>query len=136
MLSLAGKRPARLGVHHARLSPCPPKPNCVCSDDSAGGHAVTPFALSAPPAQAWAAARNAVLALPRTRIVAEQPDYLHAECTSAVFGFVDDLELHLRAADGIIALRSASRLGYRDFGVNRKRVERLRVALRDAGAIG
>ena len=59
----------------------------------------------------------------------ETDDYLHAECRSALFGFVDDLELHLRASDGIIAVRSASRLGYGDLGVNRRRVESLRSAL-------
>ncbi len=85
--------------------------------------------LDAPPEQAWPAARAAVLSLPRTQIVAESGEYLHAECSSAVFGFVDDLELQLRPQSGLIAVRSASRLGYRDFGVNRKRVEKLRAAL-------
>ncbi len=56
-------------------------------------------------------------------------DYLHAECSSAVFGFVDDLELHLRPAEKLIAVRSASRVGHSDFGVNRKRVEQLRSLL-------
>jgi uncharacterized protein (DUF1499 family) len=85
--------------------------------------------LDAPPEQVWPAVRAAVLSLPRTQIVAESGDYLHAECSSAVFGFVDDLELHLRPQGGLIAVRSASRLGYRDFGVNRKRVEKLRAVL-------
>ncbi len=67
--------------------------------------------------------------MPRTRIVTESPEYLHAECRSSVFGFVDDLELQLRPSDGIIAVRSASRLGHSDFGVNRKRIETLRNAL-------
>jgi uncharacterized protein (DUF1499 family) len=65
--------------------------------------------------------------------VFESDDYLHAECRSAVFGFVDDLELHLRRQSNSIAVRSASRLGYRDFGVNRKRVERLRAVLAAQG---
>ncbi len=73
--------------------------------------------------------------LPRTRIVTETDDYLHAECRSAFFGFVDDLELHLRPTQGIIALRSAARLGHSDFGVNRKRVENLRLLLRNQGVI-
>jgi uncharacterized protein (DUF1499 family) len=135
LFSFAGKRPSGIGVRAARLAPCPSSPNCVCSDDADTQHAIEPFRLDAPAAQAWAAAREAVLAQPRTTIVTEDPDYLHAECTSAVFGYVDDLELHLRAEDGIIAVRSASRLGYSDFGVNRKRVERLRSALSHKGAI-
>ena len=67
--------------------------------------------------------------LPRTKIISSTDDYLHAECSSAVFGFVDDLELHLRPAENLIAVRSASRLGHSDFGVNRKRVEQLRSLL-------
>jgi uncharacterized protein (DUF1499 family) len=67
--------------------------------------------------------------------VTETADYLHAECRSAVFGLVDDLELHLRQSEGIIAVRSASRLGYSDLGVNRRRVEGLRSSLIALGAI-
>lgn len=55
--------------------------------------------------------------------------YLHAECRSALFGFVDDLELQLRTGDRLVAVRSASRLGYYDFGVNRRRIEHLRAIL-------
>jgi uncharacterized protein (DUF1499 family) len=52
-----------------------------------------------------------------------------------VFGFVDDLELHLRPAEKLIAVRSAARLGHSDLGVNRKRVEGLRAVLRERGVI-
>jgi uncharacterized protein (DUF1499 family) len=73
--------------------------------------------------------------LSRTRIVTETADYLHAECRSALLGFVDDLELHLRPDEGIIAVRSASRLGYSDLGVNRRRVEGLRTSLIERGVL-
>jgi uncharacterized protein (DUF1499 family) len=76
-----------------------------------------------------------VAKLPRTRIVTDAEGYLHAECRSALLGFVDDLELHLRPADAQIAVRSASRLGYSDMGVNRRRVEALRAALAARGVI-
>ena len=79
------------------------------------------------------AIREAVLRLPRTRIVSESDVYLHVECRSALLGFVDDLELHLREQNNLIAVRSASRRGYRDFGVNRKRVEQLRAVLTAQG---
>ena len=84
---------------------------------------------------AWRAARSTVAELPRTKIITATDDYLHAECSSAFFGFVDDLELHLRPAENLVAARSAARLGKSDFGVNRKRVEGLRAALRQRGAI-
>jgi len=70
-----------------------------------------------------------VAKLPRTIVVTEQPGYLHVECRSKLFGFVDDLEFQLRAEQGLIAVRSAARTGYYDFGVNRQRVEALRAAL-------
>jgi uncharacterized protein (DUF1499 family) len=73
--------------------------------------------------------------LPRSQIITVTDDYVHAECRSAVFGFVDDLELHLRLGQNSIAVRSASRLGHGDFGVNRKRVESLRTLLTERGAI-
>jgi uncharacterized protein (DUF1499 family) len=62
-------------------------------------------------------------------------DYLHAECRSALFRFVDDLEIQLRPGEGIAAVRSASRVGYSDLGVNRKRVESLRAELAEAGVV-
>jgi uncharacterized protein (DUF1499 family) len=118
-----------------RLAPCPRSPNCVSSDAADAEHGIAPLALAAPPAEAWRAAREAVAALPRTRIVSEGGDSLHAECRSALFRFVDDLELQLRPAEGVIAVRSASRIGYSDLGVNRRRVEALRSALRARGAV-
>jgi uncharacterized protein (DUF1499 family) len=68
-------------------------------------------------------------------VVEEATNYLHAQCASALFGFVDDLELHLRASANLIAVRSASRVGHSDMGVNRRRVERLRAALRARGVV-
>jgi uncharacterized protein (DUF1499 family) len=128
----AGTPPATLGLHGGRLAACPSSPNCVSSDAEDPTHAVPAFALSRPADEAWRAARAAVERLPRTRVTAATAEYLHAECRSALFGFVDDLELSLRASEGIIAVRSASRLGYGDMGVNRRRVERLRALLTSA----
>lgn len=135
LFSCAGTRPKDLGLHGSVLRPCPSSPNCVSSDAGDASHRVEAFALAVPAADAWREARAAVAALPRTRIVSETADYLHAECASALFGFVDDLELHLRASEGRIAVRSASRLGHSDMGVNRRRVEGLRAALARQGAV-
>jgi uncharacterized protein (DUF1499 family) len=133
--SCAGTRPANLGVKDARLAACPSSPNCVSSDNADSSHRVPAFQLAMPPSEAWRALRATVANLPRTAIIAETDDYLHAECRSRFFGFVDDLELHVRPADKLIAVRSASRLGYSDLGVNRERVENLRALLRDQGVI-
>jgi uncharacterized protein (DUF1499 family) len=126
-------RPRNIGLLNGRLNACPSSPNCVSSDAVTARHAIDPLHLSIAPAAAWISAVTAVRTSVRTRIVTETPDYLHAECTSALFGFVDDLELHLRPDEHIIAVRSASRLGYADFGVNRSRVEKLRAMLREQG---
>ena len=135
IISCSGKRPGDLGIKASRLAPCPPSPNCVSSDDAEAAHAIVALQLALAPAQAWPAVQSAVADFPRTEIVAETDDYLHAECSSTVFGFVDDLELHLRPAQNVIAVRSAARLGKSDFGVNRRRVETLRELLRRQGVI-
>ena len=129
LLSCTGKRPVNIGASDSGLAPCPASPNCVSSDASDSSHSIPPLQLDVPPDEGWKTARELVASLPRTHIVQEASGYLHAECQSALFGFVDDLELHLRPAESIIAIRSTSRLGYSDLGVNRRRVEALRQAL-------
>jgi len=138
VLSLAacsGKRPSQLGVDEAGLSPCPSSPNCVSSDARDPDHHADAFSLSASPDEAWRVVREEIDRLPRTTVVEETPGYLHVECRSALFRFVDDLELHLRASDGLVAVRSASRVGHSDLGVNRRRVEKLREVLRARGVV-
>jgi len=118
-----------------KLAPCAASPNCVSSDATDARHSIAAFQLAGPAPIAWNAVRRVVAALPRTRIVSESDTSLHAECTSAIFRFVDDLELQLRPQQGIIAVRSASRVGWSDFGVNRRRVEEIRAALVRDGVV-
>jgi uncharacterized protein (DUF1499 family) len=116
------------------LAACPSSPNCVSSDAEDESHRVAPLRFTVPAAEAWRLLKEQVGMLPRTSIVTEKPGYLHAQTKSAVFGFVDDLEFLLRSEQGLIAVRSAARTGYFDFGVNRQRIEELRTAFRHAGA--
>jgi uncharacterized protein (DUF1499 family) len=114
------RRPTNLGVKDGRLAPCRRTPNCVCSqaDPSDREHYIAPLKASIENV------RKAVEALPRTRIVVARPNYLYAEFRSRLLGFVDDVEFFF---DGTaLQVRSASRLGRRDFGVNRVRIEELR----------
>ena len=76
-----------------------------------------------------AALQQVVTTAPGARVVRASPEYLYAEFRSRVMRFVDDVEFALDAARGVIHVRSASRVGVRDFGVNRARVEALRTAL-------
>ena len=121
--------PSELGVREGRLASCPAKPNCVSSRAERSRQRVAPLATNGDPDEALRRGREILLSWPRTRIVDEKEgEYVHAECRT-LLGFVDDLELLLDRVEGVIHLRSASRLGYQDFGVNRERVERLRTEL-------
>ena len=136
LFSFSGERPTNLGVTEGHLSSCPSSPNCVCSDFPDPDHNIAPFPLSTPiQPDIWKTVLANVARVPRTTIVTQTEDYLHAECQSALLGFVDDLELHLRLNQGEIGVRSASRLGHSDLGVNRKRVETLRAALIAQGIV-
>ncbi len=125
--SLTARRPDNLGVHDGRLAPCPGTPNCVCSQED-GVFAIQPISFEGDPDLAWQRLRTVLAAMPRTRIVKVNDSYLHAECTSLLFRFVDDLECLLDREAKLIHVRSASRAGRSDLGVNRARVEALRAA--------
>jgi uncharacterized protein (DUF1499 family) len=107
----------------------------VSSEAGDSAHHVDALRLRGEAAAAWQKLVQDVGEQPRTRIVTRRDDYLHAECSSPLLGFVDDLELQLIPANGSVAVRSASRLGYSDLGVNRKRVDDLRSRLRAAGVV-
>ena len=109
---------------------CPDTPNCVSSLAKNPKRRVEPLRLKKDPKTSWDMVRKTVGSLPRTKIVSADNSDIHAECRSMVFRFVDDLMLHLTSSDGIIQIRSASRTGHSDFGVNRRRVENLRKELR------
>lgn len=121
-----GKKPDNLGVMEGRLSPCPDSPNCVSSQADDDTHGIAPLPLTVSPAEAMARIVSVLEKTPRVTLVTRTDTYLHAEVRSALFRFVDDLEVHIDEASRTIHFRSASRTGYSDFGVNRKRVERLK----------
>ncbi len=134
-VSFGSTRPEASDVNESPLKPCPNSPNCVSSEASESGQRVSPFRLKSSSPDAWQALRDLVAATPRTVVVTITDTYLHAESRSRFWKFVDDLELSLNPSDGWIQVRSASRVGYSDLGVNRRRVEALREDLRSAGLI-
>ena len=134
LLACSGEPPTTRGVVDGRFTPCPDSPNCVSSDDSTR-HAIPPLRLAESPSVVWPRVVAAIERMPRTTIVTHDSTYLHAEVRSRVFRFGDDMELHLRSADRLIAIRSAARLGRWDLGVNRRRVERLRRTLQADGVL-
>jgi len=108
---------------------CPDTPNCVSSLAKNPKYRVEPFKLKKDPKTSWDIVQKMVGSLSRTKIVSADNNNIHAECRSMIFRFVDDLTLNLTPSNGIIHIRSASRIGYSDLGVNRHRVESLRKKL-------
>ena len=131
----AGKRPEYLGVKDGRLARPKSTPNCVSSqaDPADAEHFVAPIHFKGSAPEAVAAARKAVEDLPRATVIRHEGNYLYAEFRSKLMGFVDDVEFTYDANAGLLHLRSASRLGRRDFGVNRARVEALRSRIERRG---
>jgi len=124
----SGSRPNDLGVQAGRLKPCPSSPNCVSSQGEDPEHFVTAIATIDPKATLDQIAAL-IQANDAAKLVTQADDYLYAEYTSDLMGFVDDVEFWIDTDAGEIAVRSASRLGESDLGVNRKRIEALRAAL-------
>ena len=122
----SGTRPDNLGVTNGRLKPPPSSPNAVSSQAQDASHAIAPLSYSSSRGRAMDALVKIVEATPRTRIVSRTQDYLYAEYQSALMGFVDDVEFWFEPNAKLIQVRSASRLGYSDFGVNRARIEDIR----------
>jgi len=127
------KRPGNLGVRNARLAPCRRTPNCVSSqaDPADAEHYIAPIPFKG---DAMAAVLRAVQRMPRSTVVNQDRNYLYAEFRTRLMRYVDDVEFFHDDKAGVIHVRSASRLGRRDFGVNRKRVEELRSLLSASAA--
>ena len=127
----SGQRPDYLGVKDGSLARCKRTPNCVSSQADPGDaeHYIAPIAFKGGADRAMAAVRKAVEGMARATVIRSEANYLYAEFRSKLMGFVDDVEFLFDEAAGVIHVRSASRLGRRDFGVNRERIEALRAAI-------
>ena len=112
-------------------SPCGDKPNCVSTQDTREEYNLTPFTLTE--STNIDTIEQIALTLPGAKTAVKEGHYLRIECTSKIMRFVDDLELKLEGNKLIV--RSESRVGYSDFGVNRKRAEQLRSLLTRAELI-
>jgi uncharacterized protein (DUF1499 family) len=124
--------PAGLGVRDGRLAPCPPTPNCVSTqaDPADRQHYAAPAPFTGPADETQERIRALLAAEPRVELLRDEPGYIHAVFRTPTMRYPDDVEFYLDEAAGLIHIRSASRLGSGDAGVNRARVERLLGALR------
>lgn len=124
-----------LGVSNGKLAVCPDSPNCVSSQAQVEDtHYIEPIVLKDSNVDAHDSVLAVLESLKRVKVVVNEADYIHAEFTSAVFRFVDDVEFLFseeRSGEVIIDIRSASRVGHSDFGVNRKRMEAIRSKLKE-----
>ncbi len=125
----AGSRPDGLGFANGQFKPPSWKPNTVSStvakDDQ---HYIAPIMFSGDAANAWKKLVTVVKSNSRVNVISEKNDYLYAEFKTVGMGFVDDVEFALDATANVIHVRSGSRLGVRDFDVNRKRIEEIRAS--------
>jgi uncharacterized protein (DUF1499 family) len=122
----SGTRPANLGMKDGSLASCPDSPNCVSTKAADGQHGIAPITFTSSAEDAKIRLLAVIRSMKRTRIVTDNGNYVHAEFTSAIFRFVDDVEFIIDGSSHTIEFRSASRLGHSDFGVNRKRMEEIR----------
>lgn len=129
LFSFSGQRPDNLGVHDGHLSDCPDSPNCVSTQSQDAVHYIEPFTYSNSGEEALAQIKQVVESMDNAKIVTADDHYLNAEFTSAIMGFVDDVEFYLDDHAALIQVRSASRLGESDLGVNRDRIETIRSLL-------
>ncbi len=113
-------------LKNGRFTPCPDSPNCVSSQAEDPEHFIEPLRYGGDVREARARLLAILRAMQRVSIVTEEPHYIHAECTSAWLRFVDDAEFLFDEPRKVIHVRSASRVGYYDFGVNRGRIEQIR----------
>ncbi|TIH15698.1 DUF1499 domain-containing protein [Marinifilum sp. JC120] len=117
--------PENLGITGGNLSPCPNSPNCVSSQETNKDHKIQSLKASGSNKTVMKKLRSCIRKM-GGKITTRSGPYLHAEFRSKWFRFVDDLECIYDEAEGKIDVRSAARLGYSDFGVNKKRLEELR----------
>lgn len=130
LFSFSGSRPKNLGIQDGKLASCPNSPNCVSSFSEDAAHHIEALAYSDSPEQAFEKLTQILEIMDHVKIITSESDYIYAEFTSSLMGFVDDVEFYLDQPHSVIQVRSASRLGDSDLGVNRKRVEMIRDLLR------
>jgi uncharacterized protein (DUF1499 family) len=124
VLSLKSRKMPETGTVEGRLRPCPGTPNCVNSEYE-GPSFIKPIQFSDPPEKAWERVKD-IIQREGGKIENEEREYLLAVFTSTIFRFQDDVELRMDREKECIHIRSSSRVGYSDFGQNRKRVQRIR----------
>ncbi len=125
MFSCISSNASKDSTKFNRFSKCGNTPNCVSSLDKRPDHFIEPFQYTSDFSVAKTKLRTIIETYPRTRIVADDDRYLRVEFMTKLMRFVDDVEFEFDETASVVHVKSASRVGYSDMGVNRKRVEEL-----------
>ena len=124
----SGAKP-KLGIDSLKLMPCPSSPNCVSTQAKDKEHFVNPIMVESTSLQIKERILKILSELNQSKVITTKENYIRAEFTSKIFGFVDDVEFyfpHTKSKKTTIHIRSASRIGYSDLGANKKRIEEIR----------
>jgi uncharacterized protein (DUF1499 family) len=124
---------AAIGLDNGQLAACPGTPNCVVSQAGDADHAIEPISYKSDRATAKETLLKVLAVIPRTAVIEQTDNYIRSEATSRIFKFVDDVEFYFPEDQQVIHVRSASRVGESDLGVNRRRIEQIRLAMQDLG---
>ena len=129
VLSIISRKKHSVGLVNGRLRPCSNRPNCVCSEDKDHPSYTKPVAFSGSAKGKWEQAKQVIREM-GGKIVREEDYYLWVTFRTRIFRFVDDLELRMDEENRLIHIRSSSRVGYSDMGVNRRRIEDFHITFR------
>ena len=129
--AFTGQKPDNIGIQSGHLASCPASPNCVVSQGADADHAIAPLQYTTDLATARANLLDILGVVPRTKIVSQSDHYILAESESRLMGFVDDSEFYFPEDEKVIQVRAAARMGESDLGVNRRRIEQIRLAFLD-----
>jgi uncharacterized protein (DUF1499 family) len=122
-----GADPSAAGI----FAPCPASDNCVTSQGGDSSHTIEPLTYQGDRDKAYKNLLQILTVVPRTTVTKKTDNYIYAESSSRIFHFVDDLAFYFPVDAKFIQIRSAARVGSFDLGVNRRRLEQIRLALRD-----
>jgi len=122
---------SNLGVIDNHLASCPSTPNCVVSQNADKKHAIEPISYHVDRDTAKETLLKVLTVVPRTEVIEQTDNYIHTLSKSRIFKFIDDVEFYFPTDEKVIHMRSASRVGQSDLGVNRRRMEQIRLAMQD-----
>jgi uncharacterized protein (DUF1499 family) len=129
LFAFSGSTPTNLGITDGKLATCLTTSNCVSSQATDPQHYIAPIPYKSSTPEAYTQVKQLLESQKRTQIITQTDNYIYATATSHLMGFVDDVEFYFNPETKLIDVRSASRIGESDLGVNRQRIEQIRAEI-------